>query len=422
VRHHRSILVLLAVATALGCAGDGAKGAEDDVFDDYEAKADSFSQPTQHGTLAFGVAQDAELAAGALYHAWDFELSDDAVVTIGVELVTPNLDTVMYLYRRNPDTGAYGRYIRRNDDADGSTVASRISGELSAGSYRVLVKGYKTSFLGDFRLHAECEGSGCTGQGECSTADFRDLPEPGAAACGAVLSAALDATISTTGSATVTLEESCGLPDAARYGVELYYKYWSDLAGWSDMFEFDGPASIEVEWTGLSHGGAVVRCDAGGDEAAMDFWLDAGSQLVAYYQHNQSPDFALFCDGGQAEVDEECGHLYLDAMPHQASLEQAGTEEGVTEADAADRLDAVALLAYQEYVRELSLQANEPVTVESVTWENEEAGDWDLAGRVTVSASGRTAHSYEIADLSTTQFLFTVAVGAGDPVLDCREL
>jgi hypothetical protein len=331
----------------------------------------------------------------------------------------------MYLYRLNPDTGHYGRYIARNDDADGSTVASRLSRALEAGQYRVLVKGFKTSLRGTFQVEAACEGGGCAGSGECSPESFRGMPEPSAESCGAMISNALMGTTRDSSSTDVTLEQACSLPAAALYGVELYYSYWQELAGWEDMFGGHGDEiTVAVEWKTLSNGSWFVGCDGGGDEAAMDFLIDPQGRLVAYYQHNQSPDFGLFCDSGEAAVDEDCGYLYMSSMIHSASVEATGTEEGVTDADAASRLDRAALLAQGEYRRELGLQTGAPVTVTFTTWENEWAGgSWDVAGRISVRADGQPAHHYELAAGSTTQWLFTVRRGDEAAVdLDCREL
>jgi hypothetical protein len=411
--------------TALGCAGDEGKGEEENIFDQYEEKADSFRQPTEHGQLVFGLSQDVELTEDHLYHAWDFTLAEQASVSIETVLVTANLDTVMYLYRFNPETERFGRYIARNDDADSDTVASRISRDLEAGDYRILVKGFKTSFRGRFQVEATCEGAGCAASGDCDPATFRSMPEGSPEACGEAISSALMGTTRDTGSTSVTLEEACALPDAARYGVELYYDYWDGLVGWEDMFGYYGDEIyVEVDWFTLSNGSWYVTCDGGGDEAAMDFLINPQGEVVAYYQHNQSPDFSVFCDGGESYYDEECGYLYLSAMPHAADAERTGTEEGVTDADASTRLDPVAFLAYGEYKRELSLQSDDPVTVTFVTWENDEGwGGWEEAGRVTVRADGQAAHHYELADDNTTQWLF--AVERGDEtgmVYDCREL
>ena len=421
---HLALGALLLALTGFGCAGDG-KGEEENVFDEYEAKADSFSQPTEHGMLVFGVAQDAELSEDHLYHAWDFTLTDQSTVSIETVLVTANLDTVMYLYRFNTETGRWGRYIARNDDADSSTVRSRIARDLEAGQYRVLVKGFKTSLRGQFQIVATCEGAGCAGSGDCSPDTFRSMPDPSAEGCGAMFSDALMGTIRDSNSMNVTLAEACALPDAALYGVELYYDYWQGLVGWEDMFGgYGDEITVEVEWSTLSNGSWYVGCDGGGDEAAMDFLINAQGELVAYYQHNQSPDFGLFCDSGETTADEECGYIYMDAMMHTEAEETTGTEEGVTDADATSRLSRAAYLAYGEYKRELSLQADDPVTVSFVSWDNDEGwGGWEVAGRVTVRADGQAAYHYELAGGSTTQWLFTIQRGdEADPALDCREL
>ena len=421
---HMTIALALAGALAAGCALD-AKGEEEAPFDDEleEAmKADSFRLPTEHGELTFGVGSQVSFEEGALFHAWTFSLSDDASVALATELRTPNLDTVLYLYRRDAGTERWGRYLARNDDANPSTVASRIERELRAGEYRMIVKGFKTTLRGDLAVNGTCDGAGCPGvAGDCSVDAIGALPSSSVGMCGLV-SDALAGTVASSGRTNITLEERCALPEAARTGVDHYYAYWNDIAGWDDAFpSYDGePVTVEVEWRMLDNGAAFVGVDGGGDEAAMDFLYGPDGALLYYYQHNQSPDFAFLCDGGDA-VDEECGRLMVDALLHDASGEREGSVT-VTGADAGDRLERAVFLAYEEYVRANGLGASVAVDVDFVVWDNLSGYGWETAGRVTAGTAGQPTVTYELATESTTQWLFTKAENGAEAAVDCREL
>lgn len=408
----------LALSITSACTG---KGPEDQPFDDYEEKSDSFRKPTEHGTLIFGIAQPAELTADEHFHAWDFELGDRADVTLTTELVTANLDTVMYLYKLDPATGRFGAFKFKNDDASDDTVASEIAEDLDAGHYRVLVKGFKTALRGTFEIVGACDGPGCE-VGVCAGAGFEPLPASDAPSCGELVSAALDGTTLNENGLEIGLEERCSLPEAVRDGVEYYHSYWDDIVGFDDQFDFGDGVSLDVDWIELSNGATFVGVDAGGDEAAMDFLINADGELVAHYQHNQSPDFNLYCEGGVGFDLEECGRVYLRSMLHPAADERSG-EVTVTAADAATRLDRAALQAYLEYARVEGLGTDDEVTVEFTTWENPFASSsWDTAGRVTARAQGHEPTSYELAAASTTQWQFTVKKGLGDREFECREL
>ena len=409
------------VLVSAGCAADveSAKGIEQDQFDLYESKADSFGHPTEHGELTFGAPQEAELDGEAFYHAWDFALSDAARVELRVELVTANLDSVMYLYRKSEETGRFGRYIARNDDYDGS-VASRIAKELEAGDYRVLVKGYKREIRGSFRVHGQCEGPGCVRR-ECDTGAFESFPDAAAASCGAVVSDALSAPVRQRGSTSSTLAERCTLPDLARRAVELYYSYWGGAAGWDAIEPYeDEPVELNVAWRITADGSALIGVDAGGDEDALDVLFDPEGRVVAYYQHNQSPDFELYCED-TAGVEEECFSLYLQSSDRAADDETQRAED-VTAADAREKLDRVAFLAFEEYGRQLGLRGGETVSVTWTSWDNGGGWGWESAGRVTLETDGQPAHTYDLAAASTTQWLFTVRAEGSEPALVCREM
>ena len=127
----------LFAALAAGCAADD-KGEEDNPFTDLD-KADSFANPTPHGTIPYNVRQIAAFSSNARFHSWNFTLTDDAAVDLATDIATPNLDTVMYLYRRAPGATSWGAFKFKNDD-DGDLLSSRLTKNLGAGEYRVIVK------------------------------------------------------------------------------------------------------------------------------------------------------------------------------------------------------------------------------------------------------------------------------------------
>jgi hypothetical protein len=149
--------VLLIAAT--GCLGDEAKGEEEELLDD--GKADTQRRPTDHGAVMFGEPVISALTADERYHAWTFELSNDARVNLTTSyavLGQRRTDTVLYLYKETA-TG-WGAYFARNDDY-GTTTYSQLVRDLGAGRYRVLVKGHQAATLGKFKLTAGCDGNGC---------------------------------------------------------------------------------------------------------------------------------------------------------------------------------------------------------------------------------------------------------------------
>jgi hypothetical protein len=152
-------LVFVAIAS-VGCvgAGDG-KGEEEELLDD--TKDDSQRKPTDHGAIAFDTPELSALTATERYHAWTFELSGDASVTMTTSYAVKGqrkTDTVLYLYKEGAN--GWGSYIARNDDYQ-DKVYSQLVRELGAGRYRVLVKGHLASTLGKFRITVGCAGDGC---------------------------------------------------------------------------------------------------------------------------------------------------------------------------------------------------------------------------------------------------------------------
>ncbi|MBK8170652.1 MAG: proprotein convertase P-domain-containing protein [Sandaracinaceae bacterium] len=174
-----AILVAHALVTsfAFGCAADVSDDAVDpsDKGDEsqlVDGAADSFRSPTEHGTIAFNEPTIASLSSTAAFHAWEFELSGDAALSIATGPSTRRryeVDTVLYVYQRQ-ENGNWGRYIARNDDQENS-LWSMVERSFGEGVFRVIVKGYSSRESGEFALTVNCEGDGCAPKpvdsGEC---------------------------------------------------------------------------------------------------------------------------------------------------------------------------------------------------------------------------------------------------------------
>jgi len=152
-----------------GCSGaDSGKGEES--ADPDMGSADSFFSPTVHGDMDFFQENAATFDGESFYHAWDFTLT--GLTEVSLRVVPPNdaFDTVMYLYRRDPGTSSWGRYLKKNDDYE-ENLWSRIDSELDEGEYRLVVKGYKKKLRGSFTVKAICTGPGCPGGGDEAMAE-----------------------------------------------------------------------------------------------------------------------------------------------------------------------------------------------------------------------------------------------------------
>lgn len=406
---------LFSAALLPSCAIDEGKGAEDDEFGVYEDKSDSFRNPTEHGSLIFDTPQAARLSSEEKFHSWDFELSDDAQVVLETALVTANLDTVMYLYKKNPDTGNFGRFKFKNDDASDGTVASALSKNLNKGQYRILVKGFKSSLRGRFDVVASCEGAGCK-TSSCDIETFIGLQSFSNNSCGELFSTALNTEAVSRSNATVSLAQRCGLPDFASTAVEYYVDYFGGEDSFNDSFDFGGDVEVEVDWEVYKNGTTYVSVDGGGDEAALDFLVDGSGQVIAHYQHNQSPDHTLYCDGGDEFLENgDCFFDYVAAFPHAAS-DEVTKDTKIDASDAAAKLGPAALLAYELYASELGLSAAKDVEVTATTWDRDES-----VGSISLKASGQSRFVYELAS-TESNWQFTVKRGSSKRSYVCEEI
>lgn len=401
-RTRRALLAAGALILAAGCVGEepAAKGTEEGSPED--GKLDSFAAPTEHGQLRFGVPSDAVFAEGEAFHAWTFSVTDAADVELTTLLGTANVDTVMYLYGPRGEDGSWGRYSARNDDADGTTLASRIVAQLGAGEYKVLVKPHKMMIRGSFQVLASCAGPGCEA-GDVACDPEADVPLPASssftAACARRIRAVVDAGVTSSSTYGIAPERRCTVAELEGLSVAYYQAYWDDLMGWEDFVsDSDEEVELEVEVYSLDgrlSGGTLVGVDIGGDETAMDFLYDLDGELVMLYQHNQSPDMRWFCGGeGEPEVDEPgdtCLATYLRGMLH-AEDAVTGEEHRGTIAELSESLGGLTAVALHTYAESRGLEPTAAVQVELLSWES---ADWGRGGQVRVSSEGQPTMVYD---------------------------
>lgn len=311
----------LALLGMTACAGDDVGSQSDNV-------TDSFYNPTEHGELEFTAPNPAELTDEQRFHSWTFSLSGEAEIELGTELYTQNLGSVMYLYRRR-DNGNWGSYIDKSQDYEDGP-ASFIAKSLDAGEYRIKVKAVKTYQTGSLAVVASCDGAGCPepGGGMCVGEGPMQVPSGGhyGPSCNPILEA-----LATTPAAPAP----AGCADALEARAVAYYKaYWDGIYGYEEVSSGEEPSVDTIYKPGA---GSVVRVDLGGDEDAMDYVFDPDGNLVLYYQHNQSPDWAWFCPGATEadaaqEPDESC---FMQVLYNQ-DYDAADVTEGSGTATAGD--------------------------------------------------------------------------------------
>ncbi|MEZ4446208.1 MAG: hypothetical protein R3B72_44435 [Polyangiaceae bacterium] len=281
-------LVSLALLSGVACSGT-------DLGNQSENATDSFSNPTEHGYLEFTASNPATFTEEERFHAWTFTLTDAAEVELQAKAVTQNLGTILYLYKRG-ESGNWGSYVAKDEGEPSASVAQ----SLEAGEYRIKVKALRTWQTGSFTLEGACQGAGCPAAPTdhvCTGPSELDDDGGYNPSCEAIL----DAIRATEPKPTPA---SCSEALEPR-AVALYKAYWDNVLGYDELTggENDEPYVNVTYYPGA---GAIADVGLGGDEDAMDFVFDANGNMVYYYQHNQSPDWAWSCPGGpEGEAPEE---------------------------------------------------------------------------------------------------------------------
>ena len=431
-RGHRSVWSAMGIlALAAGCAGDTTSGKGGEEGAPVDGKADSFDDPVTHGQLTFGVPSRAAFTDDDHFHSWTFTLTETSEVDIATIIGGNNVDTVAYLYRWVNEEERWGEYIGRNDD-DRGALSSRIAMELGAGEYQVIVKAHKYAIRGSFELLALCSGEGCaeTGVG-CDPEVFPSMPPstPYTATCARRMREVFDSGAIGMDEYGIDARDRCTLDELQALAVGYYQSYWDDIMGWNEfVYDPEEGVALYVSYMaldGYQTGGHVVGVDVeGGDESAIDFVFDLEGNLVALYQHNQSPDVQWFCaeEGEEPEnelwPDEDCVHAYISRMPHDE--DEVGSEDhDGTIAELQDRLGGTTAMALERYWTAMELTEGTHVEDEVISWESE---SWGRGGQVVVQSEGRPTMTYDVADDDYDAFVLTEVNGqTGDVSFVCIE-
>lgn len=222
-------------------------------------------------------------------------------------------------------------------------------------------------------------------------------------------------TIDASDTTSFTPDERCTAPALQRKAIDYYLSYWDELEPLEDDVELEVETQV-LGGTG-SAGGTVITVGDGGDESAISFVFDSSDELVALYQHNQSPDVRFYCKEAAAPaVDlpdvEDCVSALVGAIVHD------GDEELDVSLTAAPNNLPVGLGAeiarpMQRYAATHGTSASTPLTVEGARW----APSYDKASRLEIKASGRPATTY----LATDELVVLEAVDGQPAALVCTR-
>lgn len=384
----RTILGAAAVLGLALCTGCG-----DDIGQGTDNMTDSFVNPTEHGELIFGVPNQAQFTEEQRFHSWGFVLTDTAKVDLGTELHTTNLDSVMYLYKREPGAENWGSYVAKNDDHAGS-LASHIEAELGAGEYRIKIKAAKENLRGDFSLVGACDGAGCPAAAGDACApnspigadygkDFTD-------GCGQLLLDILYTPVTAEWNTEVLWGEHCELGGLPARSALYYHDYWDSFLGWDDMFYDPEEAFMYLRVTEYGEAGTLVSIDVGGDEDNVTFAYDHDDKLIMYFHSEQSSSTGWTCgvegEPSTAYPNEECAGQGIYAITHKAA--EVDTSEGTTTpASAAGDLQSEMLgKVVGLFAAERGVAPGDPVVYVEEQWES--------GSGLTLTANGATTTFY----------------------------
>jgi hypothetical protein len=415
------LLGLLAIGSS-ACADELGvdKGTEDAVLDD--GKADTFFDPTDHGELSFGAHNRAEITADASFHAWTFTLTDTAEVSLRT-VIEGNLDTVMYLYRRDIGSDNWGRFFLKNDDASEGELFSQIDFEGEAAEYRIIVKGFKRSHRGPFAVLGECVGNGCPSTEECSAPTFDPLPPTTGftASCANALVRVATSTTLSTSSHEASEADVCALPDGLEDEVDLFRAYWDSILGWDD-FTGGQELPFRVVRDQRASGRAVTVSYF--DDGATTALYDENDRLIMLTADDQSPEMRWFCGApGESEMSEPFGCFdndMLNSMPHTADDVFANGTAQTTCSDSFD--DALPLLVGDpvcEFTFAHGIGDEDPVDVEFTVWR----APFGLLGAEVVLTSGSASDTFYLGTTSlSTTMIYAVSNDEGTrfPCLEIR--
>jgi hypothetical protein len=404
LRIARIALTSLALVGMAACSGA-------DIGEQSENATDTFNTPTEHGALEFTASNPAAFTETQRYHAWTFTLSADAEVELRTELFTQNLDSVMYLYKGGPD--GWGSFIAKNDDSGGKPE-SKIARALDAGEYRIKIRAVKKFQTGSFSVVGACTGDGCPspGGGMCVGEGPMGMPSAGnyGHSCDPIMER-----LATTPSAPAPAECGAKLEERA---VAYYKEYWDGIYGYDELAGEEGVEPY-VDVTYKPGAGAIVDVGLGGDEDSMDFVFDPDGNLVFYYQHNQSPDWAWFCPGEAAEEpDEDCFMSILYNNSYDAADVTTGDGSSSVASAEADDLGVAVAASLKQYAVDYAVGEDVALSYEFSLWQ----ASYDDGAEVTVSSADGPEATYLV--LGDGQYGLTIAMkttSEGPPAFVCVE-
>ena len=396
--------MMLAMALAVGCAEDAGKGTEEDPL--TSGKDDSFYRPTEHGELRFTTSNPATISDAERFHAWTFTLSDNATVDISTS-VSNNLDTVMYMYRRDTPGAAWGAYIQKNDD-DRGKISSRIKLDAQAGEYRVVVKGFKSALRGSFNVDATCDGPGCAAPDTSCSADvYQPLPRTSdiTAACTNQLAEIMFSNEVSSNSGAVDITRKCDLGGIDQKAVDFYHEWWAGFTDFDEQFNYGDGIEIGFQTTHREKG-IVVELDAGGDEDGITFIFDKDENLLAMYQSNQSPTVEYYCPNGPAIAtpSEDCFWGAVRSLQHDA-IETSEGEGVLSTLTGGGVLDVAAQAAIE------TLGFDGAATATYVLQEYYSTYDNEAAAAVTLTVGSESATFYFASEWRTGLTLRLIEAG-----------
>ncbi len=366
---------------------------------------DSWASPTAHGELQFGVDNPAQFTENNRFHAWTVTLSDVAEVALSTKLFTQNLDSVMYLYKEGTSA-----YVAKNDDYQGNPE-SRIAESLQAGRYTIVVKAVKTFQTGSFALSGTCSGAGCPKQEDQCLGDG-PMTMPVVTSYSVVCESALYDILMTP---EATPPAGCGAKLKER--AQAYYaEYWDEIWSYAELADGDEP-SVTLSYK--PNAGAVVGVDLGGDEDAMDFVFDAEGNLLFYFQHNQSPDWAWFCPEDIEQVVEPDEDCVMDIVSHQGyGVEDITEGQGsVSVGDDLSHLPRQVAAAIADYTDD-HIEVGTVVEFSYELWNS----NWAVGAEVAFSCTQRQHMSYVILGDPNWGMRLTYLTDEDGTSLVCREL
>ena len=302
---------LLAAALSLGaCADEGVGAQSADV-------KDTWAHPTAHGELRFNVPNDATFTETQRFHQWTFTLGAQAHLRFETEMVTPNTDTVMYLYRKGAD-GRWGSYKAKNDD-HGDKLTSLIEKDLLAGEYQIKVKAKKLAIAGGFLLHGDCTGDGCPEVDRCAEPDALPAVTGFSASCGERFDRVVSSYVDHfTQEDEIAYSRRCLAGEHVARAIDWFKEYYTPHGDW-DAFsgEEDGDPMMLYELRDHDEGVTISVDWAGGDETKLHFVIDREGALISIYSGRFQPHPELvLCAAGRGDARGALVHGRGALLPH----------------------------------------------------------------------------------------------------------